>query len=139
MWIEPNGQVKIIQNVDLDNKYDNTIYFANRTAQYNYFNSKAKYTYPKITYQRVKRNYIKVEINAENLYDCNYLMFQNTSFGNRWFYAFITKVEYLSNMVSEIEYEIDVMQTWFMDCTMGQSFVEREHSVTEHQTEVYEM
>ena len=129
MWIEPNGQVKIIRNVDLDNKYDNTIYFASRTAQYNYFNSKVKYSYNKISYQRIKRNYIRVEINAENLYDCNYLMFQNTSFGSRWFYAFITKVEYLSNMVSQIEYEIDVFQTWFMDCTMGMSFVDREHSV----------
>ena len=140
MWIEPNGVVKILQNIDLDNMYDNTIYFTNRTAQFNYFNSKAKYTYNKISYQRVKRNYMRVEINAENLYDCNYLMFQNTNFGNRWFYAFITKVEYLSNMVSEIEYELDEMQTWFLngnveqntsDCTMSMCFVEREHSVTD--------
>lgn len=134
MWIEPNGVVKIIKNVDLDELYDNTIYFADRQSQYNYFNAKVKYTYPKITYQRVKRNYMRVEINAENLYDCNYLMFQNTSFGDRWFFAFIKKVEYLSNMVSEIEYELDVMQTWLYgnDCTISKSFVVREHSVTDN-------
>ena len=132
MWIEPNGVVKILYNVDLDDNYDNTLYFANRTAQFNYFNQLVKYTYSKITYQRVKRNYIRVEINAENLYDCNYIMFQNTSFGNKWFYAFIKKVEYLSNMVSEIEYEIDVMQTWFWDCTMQECFIERQHSYTDN-------
>ena len=132
MWIEPNGVVKILYNIDLDNRYDNTIYFADRVAQFNYFNSKVKYSYNKITYQRVKRNYLRVEINAENLYDCNYIMFQNTSFGNRWFYAFITKVEYLSNMVSEIQYQIDVMQTWFIeDCIMGRCLVDREHHLTD--------
>lgn len=129
MWIEPNGVVKILKDVPLADDYNNTIYFANRTAQYNYFNSKTKYTYDRITYQRVKRNYMRVEINAENLYDCNYLMFQNSSFGNRWFYAFITKVEYIANMVSSIEYEIDIMQTWFYDCTLKECFIDREHSV----------
>ena len=129
MWIEPNGVVKILKDVPLADDYNNTIYFADRTAQYNYFNSKTKYTYDKITYQRVKRNYMRVEINAENLYDCNYLMFQNSSFGNRWFYAFITKVEYIANKVSSIEYEIDIMQTWFYDCTLKECFVDREHSV----------
>lgn len=129
MWIEPNGVVKILQNVPLDNEYNNTLYFADRNAQTTYFNSRVKYTYNKITYQRVKRNYMRVEINAENLYDCNYLMFQNSSFGNRWFYAFIIKVEYVANMVSEIEYEIDEMQSWFWDCQMKECFVEREHSV----------
>lgn len=131
MWIEPNGVVKILRNIHLDMDFTNTIHFYGRQAQYNYFNSKVKYTYNKITYQRVRKNTMRVEINAENLYDCNYLMFQNTSFGDRWFYAFIRKVEYLSNMVSEIEYVIDPMQTWFWDCVIHQSFVEREHSVTD--------
>lgn len=129
MWIEPNGVVKILKDVPLADDYNNTIYFADRTAQYNYFNSKTKYTYDRITYQRVKRNYMRVEINAENLYDCNYLMFQNSSFGNRWFYAFITKVEYVANMVSSIEYELDIMQSWFYDCTLKECFIDREHSV----------
>lgn len=128
MWIEPNGVVKILNGVPLDEDYNNTLHFAGRIAQYNYFNSKVKYTYDKITYQRIRRNYIRVEINGENLYDCNYLMFQNSSFGNRWFYAFITNVEYLSNMVSEIEYQLDEVQTWLLDCTIKDSFVEREHS-----------
>lgn len=131
MWIEPNGIVKILNGVPLDENYNNTLHFAGRIAQYNYFNSMTKYTYNKVSYQRIKRNYIRVEINAENLYDCNYLMFQNTSFGNRWFYAFITNVEYLSNMVSQIEYVIDEIQTWLLDCTIKDSFVEREHSLTD--------
>ena len=132
MWIEPNGVVKILHDVPLDNDYNNTLYFANKNDQVNYFNSLVKFTYNKITYQRIKRNYMRVEINAEQLYDCNYLMFQNTSFGNRWFYAFIIKVEYIANTVSEIEYEIDEMQTWFPDCQVKECFIEREHSLTDN-------
>lgn len=48
-----------------------------------------------------------VGINAENLYDCNYIMFQNASFGTKWFYAFITSVAYENNETSRITMEID--------------------------------
>lgn len=129
MWVEPNGVVRVLTGVPFNVDYENTLYFANRTAQANYFISKTKYTFPKVTYQRLERNYMKVQINAESLYDCNYLMYQNTSFGNRWFYAFITGVDYVANEVTRIEYVIDEIQTWFWDCTLKQSYVERQHSI----------
>jgi hypothetical protein len=59
------------------------------------------------------------------------MMFQNTAFGNKWFYAFIKGVEYINNSATEVEYEIDVMQTWYFDYDVGESFVEREHSETD--------
>ena len=58
-------------------------------------------------------------------------MFQNTSFGIKWFYAFITNVEYINNETSEITIEIDVMQTWHFDYTVNQCFVEREMAATD--------
>lgn len=127
MYIEPNTNIKLLKFNGLDNTYKNTIYFADRTTQYNYFNSKAKYSLTNYTYQRVRKGVARVGINAENLYDCNYMMFQNASFGSRWFYAFITSVEYVNNVTSEITFEIDDFQTWFLDCTVRSSFVVREH------------
>ena len=135
MWIEPNSIVQILQNVPLDMNWDNTIYFSSREAQHQYFANKTKITrsgrqlyFSRVTYQRVRRNYMRLEVNAEELYDCNYLMFQNTAFGSsRWFYAFITGTEYVANEVTEISYVIDPMQTWFFDCELRQSYVEREH------------
>lgn len=94
--------------------------------------SKSKYSLAKNTYQRVQRGYMRVNITAENLYNCNYLMFQNLSFGNKWFYAFIRSVEYVNNAVSEIQYEIDVMQTWFFDYQLLTSYIDREHSSTDN-------
>lgn len=141
MYIAPNTTVKILRNVPLDLTYDHTIYFApdsyGNAAQYNFFSSKTKYTLTEQTYQRVKRGWIRVGIVADNLYDCNYIMFQNTNFGNKWFYAFIKTVEYINNAVSEIEFEIDVMQTWNSNYTLDQCFVEREHSAEGDKLSLY--
>lgn len=132
MYINPNSTIKILRNVPLDNTYEHTIYFENSATQSSYFSGLAKYTFEAQSYQRVKRGYIRVATNAENLYDCNYLMFQNTAFGTKWFYAFIKSVEYINNGVSEIEFEIDVMQTWHFNYNLQQCFVEREHSATDN-------
>lgn len=131
MYINPNTSIKILHNVPLDDTYEHTIYFGDSSAQSSYFSDLAKYTFEAQSYQRVKRGYIRIAKNAESLYDCNYLMFQNSAFGSKWFYAFIKSVEYINNAVSEIEFEIDVMQTWFFDYTLKECFVEREHSATD--------
>lgn len=132
MYIEPNTVIRLLTNCPLDNTYDHTIYFNGAEAQFEYFAGLTKYTLSKQTYQRVNRSRMRVQYKADDLYDCNYLMFQNTNFGNKWFYAFVKSVEYINNIVSEIEYEIDVMQTWAFDYRLGECFVDREHSATDN-------
>lgn len=142
MYIQPNSDIYILHDVPLDPSYEHTIYFdfdpddptAGISAQTSYFISKAKSTHKLShqSYQRVNKGIIRVSIKAEDLYNCNYLMFRNTSFGSKWFYAFIKSVEYVNNAVSEITYDIDIMQTWHFDYTLGRNFVERAHSLTDH-------
>lgn len=127
MYIAPDTIVRVLKNCPLDNTYDHTIYFSNKSAQTTYFSGLTAFTFPKVTYNRLNQGQIKIQQKAENLYNCNYIMYQNTGFGNKWFYAFITSIEYISNDVSLITFEIDVMQTWFFDVTLEQCFVEREH------------
>lgn len=131
MYIEPNTTIRVLSNVPLDPSFDHTIYFESAGAQATYFQSKTKYTLDRQSYQRVQRGYMRINIQAESLYDCNYVMFQNTAFGSKWFYAFIKSVEYINNNVSQIEFKLDVMQTWFFDYTLDKCFVEREHSETD--------
>ena len=128
-YIAPNSIIKIMHNVPLDDTYNHTIKFASLSAQQTYFSGSdvVKYTLDKQSYQRVERGKMRVEILSDNLYDCNYLAFQNTSFGTKWFYAFITSVEYVNDVTSEITFEIDVMQSFLFDITVGSCFVEREH------------
>lgn len=129
MYIAPNSIVKIMKNVPLDNSYNHTVKFASKSAQETYFSSAGvvKYTFQNVSYQRAEKETMRLEVATENLYDCNYLAFQNTSFGNKWFYAFITGWTYINNVTTEIEYEIDVMQTYQFDIEVKQCYVEREH------------
>lgn len=129
--IAPNTNIRILQNVPLENDYINTLYFADVNAQRTYFQSKTKYNLTHHTYQRVNKGICRVQYKVEDLYDCNYIMFQNESFGNKWFYAFITQVDYVNNITSDIHYELDVLQSWFFEMSLTYCFVEREHSVSD--------
>lgn len=131
MYIIPNTTVKLIKNCPLDKSYENTILFSSLADQTAYFAGIASYTFTEQTYQRVHRNKIRVAMNAEPLYNCNYMAFQNASFGNKWFYAFVLAVEYVNNITSEITYQIDVLQTWHFDYVLRQCLVEREHTTTD--------
>lgn len=57
----------------------------------------------------------------------NYLMFKNTGFKDKWFYAFITKFEYESENSTTIYFELDVFQSWYFEINYYQSFVVRKH------------
>lgn len=131
MLIQPNSTINILKSVPLDNTYNHTLWFDTVGAQSSYFTSKAKYTLSAQTYQRVNRGVMRIQKSADDIYDCNYLMFQNTSYGQKWFYAFITAIEYVNNVSCEVTYEIDPMQTYLFDIELKQCFVEREHSSTD--------
>lgn len=124
----PNSTVILLSNVPLDNTYQNTLTFASSIAQQGYFQSKAisGMTFSGLTYQRTDRA-LRAEVNVEQLWNCNYLMFQNTNFGSKWFYAFVTNVEFRGQNVTYVYFEIDVMQTWAFDYSLKPCFVEREH------------
>lgn len=132
MYIEPNTNIRVLNNVPLDNTYENTLYFVSASAQSSYFISLTKYNLTNYTYQRVNKGKARIGIKADNLYDCNYMMFQNSGHGNKWFYAFITSVEFINNECAEITFEIDVMQTWLFDYQLKETFIERMTTPTDN-------
>ena len=131
MKVFPDGRLYIISGCPCDPDYEHTLYWPNKEGQHAYFLTKAKYRVDNMSYQRAKRGRVRVQYKVEDLYDCNYIAFQNSSFGNKWFYAFIDDVTYVNNITSEISYTIDVIQTWITEMDLQQCFVAREHSVTD--------
>lgn len=130
-YIPPNSDVVLCRGVPIGSDYKYTLYFDSIAAQNNYFFSKAFKQFHNVSYQRERRNYITLEIPATQVYACNYLLFKNTSYGEKWFFAFVDSVEYVSDNVTDIHYELDMMQTWMFEYTLMQCLVEREHSVTD--------
>ncbi len=131
MLIEPNTTIRLFHNCPLDNTYRDTVKYTSVSNQIGGFSTLLKYRFDRQSFTRVNRGVIRVQVNVANIYDCNYMAFQNSAYGVKWFYAFITSVEYVNDNTSEITFQIDVMQTWLFEFTAMPSFVEREHSVTD--------
>lgn len=132
MEIRPTSIVKLFSGVPLDPTYSDTLYFGSLSAQASYFNTLTPVkTFTSQMYQRVNKGVFEANCSADEIYNCNYMAFQNSGFGNKWFYAFIKNVEYINNHNAQVTFEIDVMQTWMFDCAFERCFIEREHSVTD--------
>lgn len=122
----PNSTLYLCKNVDLDPNYNYTIDFDNITAQANYFDSKIAtefeinegYSYVRDTQA------LKVQAKVDDLLGINYLFYNN---GNKRYYAFITKKEYVSETCTKIDFKLDVMQSFMFNYEIDESFIEREH------------
>ena len=73
------------------------------------------------------RAYIDYPLAFTNIMSANYLAFKNINYGNKWFFAFIDKIEYVSNKNCRIYFTIDEMSTWWDYWWYQNCFVEREH------------
>lgn len=124
--ITPQTDVYLLK-VPLEINDINQLTFANATAQYNYFNSLPKLSVNNFTYQR-KDGTIRYGANFDSLIHYNYVMYRNDAYSNKWFYAFITGMEYLNDNVTAISIKTDVWQTWQFDLGYKRTFVEREHT-----------
>lgn len=133
-YIAPNSDVYLLQNVPLSKDYENTILFSTAAAQATYFISKCpgvSFSFTDTTFVRQLPGSISLEIPAESAMLCNYMMYRNTSYGNKWFYAFIDSVEYVSNSTSRINFTLDVIQTWHFDYQLTDVYLERNHTKTD--------
>ena len=113
-------------NVPLENDYKNTLYFTSKEKQQQYFESKIIKSYTNFSYQR-KDDFIRIPEHFDKLQNVNYVMYQNSAFSNKWFYAFVTDMKYIDDGRTDLIIETDYLQTWLFDYTVKASFVEREH------------
>lgn len=123
-------------NVPLEKDYKHTIYFDTKENQTSYFSSRIVRQFENFSYQR-KEGFIRIpdrDLNGlTSSFDellkagINYVMFQNTAYSNKWFYAFITDIKYIDDGRTDIYFEIDCIQSWLFDFSVKESFVEREH------------
>lgn len=134
-YIEPNTEIRFLVNVPLDPDYENTLYFNSINEQTNYFYNRTRRVFQKQSYQRKNRGWLRVgwegdrygDTAIKDLFNSTYMMFRNSNFENKWFYAFVDSVEYVNNNTVDVQYHIDVLQTWHFDYVLNQCFIERQH------------
>lgn len=123
--VTPNTELYLLKcPLEVDNQ--NQMDFASKTAQETYFKSLPKLHLENFTYQR-HDSVIRVPYHVDSILEYNYVMYKNKNYSNKWFYAFITKMEYLNDSTTLVTIKEDSWQNWQFDLTWKRCFVEREH------------
>lgn len=130
--VAPNGNIWLLRGVPIDMAHTKTYRPKSAADQFTAFSAYKKYTLTEQTYIRHSINSIRVEFSADDVIDCNYMIFQNSTFSGKYFYAFITDVEYVSNNTCRIVFDIDNLQTYYFDIDFLPSIIDREHSKTDN-------
>lgn len=132
-YIQPDGIVEFYGDLGLSPNYENTLYFRTRQEKDDWFGN----NYPileraqALSYSRHTRGFIRVEKSMSRLIRASYMRFKNSSFEDKWFYAFINSVEYINNITTQVNFELDVLMTWMGDYSLTPCFIERQHSTTD--------
>lgn len=130
--VMPNGQVRFLANVPLDDSYEDTIWFESKEAQESYFLSLTPvHIMMNATRVKDRDGVIAVNVAEDVIRECNYLMFQNMNFSNRWFYAFIEGTEYVNNSTTNVIFKLDPLQSYGNYITLLDCLVERETTTTD--------
>lgn len=111
----------------LEDDMKNTLYFSSENAQHDYFASTYQKPYTNVSYQSETKTF-RCPDQIDTIRHFNYLMWQNPAYSNKWFYAFIKSMTYVSDGYTDVTFEVDPLQTWMFDIIIRPSFVEREHT-----------
>ena len=114
----------------LEDDLKHTLFFSNASAQHTYFDGRIQKTYLDVSYQRDTSTF-RCPAHIDSIRNCNYMMYQNTAYSNKWFYCFVEKMTYISDGMTDVEFKVDPIQTFMFDFETQPSFIEREHSTTD--------
>lgn len=127
-WIHPQGYVRLF-NTDLDPDCNHTFYFESYNAQFNYMRN----AYPNAivleqqSYTRVAPGIFKANVTIADSEKINYMSWYDEAHGGKAYYAFVDRIDYVSELCCEVHFHLDVLQTYMFDWKLLNCFVERQH------------
>lgn len=123
-----NSRVILSKGIRMDKNYQNCLTYSeqqmvslctsNRVVESNDY-----------SFIREEKNVLIVQQPYGVCLQANYLAFQNTDYSNKWFFAFIDRVEYNSPSSTKIYYTIDEFSTWWSYWEPHECFIVREHTM----------
>lgn len=132
-YIAPSGRVEYFGDIGLTPNYDNSIYFASTAAKDTAFDGLVRLGYEdSVSYVYKDRQAFRSALPISTLINCGYIRFKNANFENKWFYAFVTSVDYINNGCTEITFVLDDLMSWMGSFSLGQCLVVREHTETDN-------
>ena len=122
-----NSIIMICKNIKIDKGYQNVLTYTEEQL-YNLCYSNKVDMANNFSFIQDETNALLVPFTYENCLKCNYMAFQNPRYSNKWFFAFINSVDYVSDKTTRINFSVDVFSTWYDYWTATSCFVEREHT-----------
>lgn len=120
-----HSEIIICNNIKLDKNYINVLSYSQSDmlslCQSNALASDNDYSFIR------ENGAILVEFPYSTCLQANYMAYQNKDYTNKWFFAFIDKVEYVSEKATRIYFTIDAWSTFYDDWSSNSVFVHREH------------
>lgn len=121
-----DSEIIICKGIEMDTNYENVLSYS-EADMVTLCRNKSVYTATQTSILGAKDDYIDIAIPFNKAMYANYMAFKNPSYGNKWMFAFITDVKYMSDSSTRIFYQIDVWSTWYSSFSIGKAFIEREH------------
>lgn len=123
-----NSIVMICKNIKLDKNYQNVLTYTEQQMYELCYNSKISID-NNFSFVQDSENSVLVPFTYENCLKSNYMAFQNPRYSNKWFFAFVDSVKYISDKTTQINFTVDNFATWFDYWSPKTCFVVREHTM----------
>lgn len=123
-----NSRILIAKDIKLDKEHNNVLDYS-ESEMLQLLRSQSHLIQEKTNYNFTKQssNQVDVDFTYSQCLQANYMAFQNPEYSNKWFFAFITDVEFLNPSTTRITFEIDDYATWFDYWDPKACYVIREH------------
>lgn len=121
-----NSNIIIAENIKLDSTYKNVLSY-NQAQMLELVNDNKVAIANNYSFIRQEQNMVQVGFAYSTICNANYMAFQNKDYNNKWFFAFIRDIQYVSDNCVNIVFDIDVWSTFYSNLTINKCFVEREH------------
>lgn len=122
-----NSKIILCKGIKLDKDYVNVLSYSEQ-QMLSLCNNNSHKIAEASNYTFIDRNRkIRVAFTYSQCVQANYIAFQNPDYDNKWFFAFITNVEFKGNLNTEISFQIDSWSTWFDKWQKKPCYIIREH------------
>ena len=125
---QPSTQIWLYNNIPFDLNYKNVVDFSKSNRQA-YFNGRLANCYQNILYIE-KNGSVIVPLNIGDLKNVNYVKYNNNN-GEGDIYAFVANKKYINQGATRLDLKTDIWQTNLNNYVLKDSFVVREHTVTD--------
>lgn len=123
-----NSRIILAKDIKLDKEHVNVLSYS-ESQMLTLLRGQSNLVVEKTNYNFVResKNKVDVDVSYDTCLQSNYLAFQNPTYSNKWFFAFITDIEFVNPATTRITFEIDDFATWFSYWDPKACFVVREH------------